>query len=535
MKYKKNIVTFLLAASILMGLPGCKRNKESKPAPTEPIIKQELPKDDETIESSYEKYKKEIMAVSPNYKNLEYYLTSEEVEDLSNYNASLPDCPYTCPKLTDSIDKLVKQIRFNGSICFWDPLSSNKLDFPKDEEYLSDLGIDYFVKSALTDIFSNATNNIAEDLCALSDYKIALSTDVSSDDVLANCSYNTHTITLYYERIKVNARIMAASKAYDSDLSVDEIYKEELIKRINLTLIHEINHARQNRCKHTKENAINNTIVNYSTEGPSFICEASAESSLYNLELDEDSDSKTRYDYTYLEERAKEGLLLLINMTSDSIEPYYNAIYDGKLDDLYEFFNLETKEEIESFYRILYTLDTLSSRSKLSSISNDIWELKDKVGNEYLIDITKLALKNMINYTISHPDFTLEENVTLFDVLKAKISVAASTYDVEVGRDIYGEEFIENFNFLMETYESFLMNYYNVDHADALYSGMDLGLINATMINNETYESDELIKAYELIEKFPVFKAIAFSDYIIVDGYINGYFFDSMQELSRIR
>lgn len=167
----------------------------------------------------------------------------------------------------------------------------------------------------------------------------------------------------------------------------------------------------------------------------STLLESAAESEIYNKKKYSEK-LVSKKDFNYSKEREKESLLLLLGICRDnvSLEDYYNAIYDSNLSSFYNFFDANTKEKIYDLYKIIYSIDAASLNNELGlnlqkEISKNFSEmsLEYLVGYGYRIDILKKVLKNMANYTVNNPDFSLEENVVLFDIVKNLITSNAYT------------------------------------------------------------------------------------------------------------
>lgn len=411
--------------------------------------------ENENIKEITQDYIENINDINPTYNHEEYFLTKEEVDSIIKSASN----DVKCSNIIDSnrkvaIEKLVDQI-YQNSVEFVDNNPEYKLQNDDNKEcvipssylgYDEKLGYDlkYFLKSALTDIFEKATNDINEDFCLLSETKVVFSSD-TLDGTQGDYDAEENQINIYYQ----NANIKPDATMSD--------FREE----INVIISHEFDHVRQFKCNHRSKNNEYVTI-NYSNHIPILI-ESSAESALYNQKIDNKYLSKSTYDYAYILEREDEALLLLMGITNPSIDGYYNSIFDSDPQALYNYFQLDS-DDIETFYRILYSIDTKYFRTDLSidmfpELTSTYYELEKILGNDYRIDIFRLALKNLARYTSSHPDFSLKDNLTLFNVIKNTLIHDIYFKDDE---EINDYDFLSRFSYLERFYIEFISDIYNV-------------------------------------------------------------------------
>lgn len=547
MNIKKRIMSILLATSILLGTSACDhKDEEQKQEPSVTGPEAILPTkdgstpnvEDPTKEAEYvTKFREEIDSVKPQYKLLDHYLSDDIVEEIKAQEDAETPCTFAMEDFDAAIDDVVAKIRestldstsrpniYDGYADFKEDYFDGKYDFT------------YFIKLCLTDVLSHSTNDIREDLCTLSKWDIVLSDENPYDHADGRTNYPAKRIVVYMK--KVVDFIKEQVSLEEGTANKKERFQELLYARIYMILSHEIDHARQSKCDHRKtEDDI--WLRNYANHiKSSTIIESSAESALYNLNIDPQSSEKTYLDYAYIDLRQDESLLLLMGMTNSSIDGYYNGIFDTKFSEMYDFFHLETKEELESFYHILYSIDSVNGRTNLQDeITYDGKEsgLEYQVGNAYLIDIFKISLKNMMEYTLSHPDFTIEENTAMFEILKNKMSLRARLFDSEAIRFCYGEDFIAQFDALIESYETFLKEHYKDANAEYyIVCGSDISLecINENVLGISgitEYSVEDQSKADAFLKKFPVVRSIIYTEYLSPDLYDNIYFFDSMRE-----
>ena len=140
-------------------------------------------------------------------------------------------------------------------------------------------------------------------------------------------------------------------------------------------------------------------------------------------------DNPSKYSFNFYDEKQSEELLLTLGLFRDEVtyNDYYNAIYDSNLEALHKFFNATTEEEVNKLYAIFYAIDAVNLKNDLLFThynKNDLIsknDIKSFVGHSYKIDIFKIVLKNMIQYTNTHNDFSVEDNLVMFNLIKSLI------------------------------------------------------------------------------------------------------------------
>lgn len=522
MKNKKRAVAFTLATSILFGASGCTpREKSETPSPSEPILEEQLPKHDKDLVLKYDDLIDEIHV---EYKNEDCYLNANTIESINDNEANDNVCTYSYDNLDEALDELVLAIKSN-SLNAKEMKDSYKYTLPSEVQKEKDIEIDMdsLLLQALKEVFGTATNNINEDICTLMDCKIFLSNKVPEDKA-ADYSRNNNRITIYYKHLIAQADAYANIDYFNSsDKSFEELFAFHLKDQFVSTLKHEINHARQNKCKHRNNNF--ETPSKYAGNNASTFCETTAESAIYNLEPNKMSE-KSNYQLSYSEERYDEALFLMMGVTNESMDLYYNCYFDSDFSKLYEFLNIKSKEDMQALFNILYAIDSYNSRSPLTmSRDKNNTSYDYVIGNDYLIDIYKLALKNMVNYTVNHPDFTFNDNANLFLILNNMITNEASmtNYDY-TDTPTYGDTFINSFDTLDTYYQNFLIDHYGVNYADIMdaFNNNYINEANLIAMNNDNATNKENIeKASNLLEEFPVLKSILYAHYVIPDAYFD--------------
>lgn len=462
--------------------------------------------ENENIKEITQDYIESIKDIKPVYDHEEYFLTKEEVDSIINSASNDVKCSNVIDSdREEAIEKLVDQI-YQNSVEFVANNPKYKLKNDTDEKgsipsgYLGcdeKLGynLKYFLKSALTSVFENATNDINEDFCLLSETEVIFSSD-KPDGVKGEYDNDTNQIYIYYQ----NTDLLTDPTILD--------FQEE----INQILSHELAHARQHKCNHrSKKNEQATISYNNST---TTLIESSAESAIYNL--CEKNTSKKTYDYSYMLQREDEALLFLIGITNPSINGYYNAIFDSNPKALCDYFQLDS-DDLEAFYRILYAIDTKDFRTDLSldmfpeQIANS-GELAQILGSDYRVDIFNLSLKNLAKYTSSHPDFSLKDNLTLFNIIKNSLINNMFWLDKDdEGKKIYDNDFLTVLPYLEESYVEFVSKAYNVS-IDEIRKIEQINFSCPYDIKDDVNES-------RLITQFPMLNPILYCVDLPFDGY----------------
>lgn len=348
------------------------------------------------------------------------------------------------------------------------------------------------LRKALDHCFQNATNNISEDICALSDIKIVNGRSQYAGIAAGEFNYRTKTITIDFEIIQMDF----ASATYN--YSIDEY--------LTNILTHELNHARQYTCSHRK----NQTITSIDDVGFSSIIESSAESALYNCNTDKINPNNF-YCYKYSEVRYLENLLFLMVAFQENknLDGYYNAIMDTNALNLYDFFGLKTDEDYNNFYDIIYVINTLKGETPLYKKlkNNSRSNIEKLVGENYKIKILDFTLRNL-KKTIQTNVLSIEECLTIYYIIKGEI--IATHYNSYKLKDYYDENIFEDFLIHEKEFFEFLEDYYQIDR-DYIES------LNNTQVK-DNYKAIYEYVLYDknidisLIKKFPIIKNIIWTN-----------------------
>lgn len=581
-KYKKALLSLLLAI-ILPSQNACGRieNNENQTQESldsfESLIKAEStpPLREETnIEESektdYEslelKQKKEIADsylsyydnYEPEYYYEEYLLTKEDVQQIVASTTNNEDCDFVFDYDLEKIKEIIK----NNSKEYIKEHPEFILAFIDEtyyyEMFIPQMFFEIEFANALEEIVENNTNNLNEDFHRMqtlkifygdtslvnedeSRYKVVY--DVNDTIILGYYNEEENIMVLGYESLMISAEqkiedTEEEKSPEDLEFEINENFKEELF----FTISHELNHLRQSMCGCRDANK--HADLCYEDSVMTLI-EASAESELYNLDKTSYYD-RTTYDYTYFFERADEVLLMLIALAKNesNLDDYYNAINDTDLKSLLDFYGLETDDDIYKFYKVLNIIDGLNYRSNLPyTIYKDETEEKTfgyfqkDIGYAYRNEIFAMALNNLVEYTYENEDFSLEDNIMIFNVIKNQVAKFACTWGKttaengeEIYDNIYDPSFVTQLVELENSYVSFLAEYYGVLEKDVRDYEEDIyfyGRYLSRKVNRKDYDNcyykEEYAEASDkLLERFPVLRAILLN---------SGYYEEDYNEL----
>lgn len=205
---------------------------------------------------------------------------------------------------------------------------------------------------------------------------------------------------------------------------------------------------------------------------------------------------------------------------------------------LLEFYNLDTYEDKQNFFNILYIIDGINCRndliyncySKKQIESLEVKELKDDIGYGYKIEILKKCLKDAVIYTINNPDFVLEDNLLIFNIIKNKIVNDSYYLEEKKGNlgiieyeRIYDEKFVNQILELENKYVEFLENYYGMNKDLILEKEDEIKPYIKNVVNNvnNKYDGDLTYydKTVDILNRFPMLKTIIYTEYYDIDEY----------------
>lgn len=546
LKWRENFVALSLALVISFTCTGC-QSKEVEEELEEPFsysqdeekLNKVVVEDSEPVKEEEElniaSYLEAIMSVPIMYNYEEYYLTYEQVEKLILEAEKKVECHNEYSgNLEEEIEELISQIEDNSlkflegypeyeRILWFKDLYLGELD--TDVDFLN-IVFNITLKFALKHCLEDATNDIAEDICKLKELSIVAKRGNFQDD---------ESIVFGSYLPELNAIVLNVDTIYQellNEKNEEELGVLELDEAIEKTLLHELNHVRQQACSCRLEEDAPSTLEYQ--DAYSFIMEASAESALYNQEQDYMAFYKEKYDYTYYFERERETLILFLGLFHDDIkiDDYYNAIFDSDLEAFYRFCGVKTEEEKYVLHKIWFALDSLES---FNSFPYEVTgekvltrgKIQDIVGTSYCVDIFKLVLSHMVDYTFSNSELTVEDNLALFNIIKSIIVEEARKLE-ETGNEedpyyfVYDAETKSSIKELENLYIDFLSDYYEMSEEELrdLEQKCDISLYRCNANSDDLsfvyrYNFDE----YLFLDKYPILKYILSMSYISKDDY----------------
>lgn len=546
LKWRENFVALSLALVISFTCTGC-QSKEVEEELEEPFsysqdeekLNKVVVEDSEPVKEEEElniaSYLEAIMSVPIMYNYEEYYLTYEQVEKLILEAEKKVECHNEYSgNLEEEIEELISQIEDNSlkflegypeyeRILWFKDLYLGELD--TDVDFLN-IVFNITLKFALKHCLEDATNDIAEDICKLKELSIVAKRGNFQDD---------ESIVFGSYLPELNAIVLNVDTIYQellNEKNEEELGVLELDEAIEKTLLHELNHVRQQACSCRLEEDAPSTLEYQ--DAYSFIMEASAESALYNQEQDYMAFYKEKYDYTYYFERERETLILLLGLFHDDIkiDDYYNAIFDSDLEAFYRFCGVKTEEEKYVLHKIWFALDSLES---FNSFPYEVTgekvltrgKIQDIVGTSYCVDIFKLVLSHMVDYTFSNSELTVEDNLALFNIIKSIIVEEARKLE-ETGNEedpycfVYDVETKSSIKELENLYIDFLSDYYEMSEEELrdLEQKCDISLYRRIANSDDLsfvyrYNFDECL----FLDKYPILKYILSMSYISKDDY----------------
>lgn len=161
-----------------------------------------------------------------------------------------------------------------------------------------------------------------------------------------------------------------------------------------------------------------------------------------------------------------EAMILLLGAFNEnaSLEDYYRAIYDSDIFALQNFLGITTREEMEEFYQILNSMDTvfLGNDELFEKYSNELNLniTRREVGLGYRAKILQKFLISLVEYKKCHADFSLEEQLLFLNVGKNLIVKNIAYYTSD---ELLQSESAQNIIFMEQRYVEFLSDYYQLD------------------------------------------------------------------------
>lgn len=429
------------------------------------------------------------------YNNEELYITDEEINNIIESASTAEICTY---EFEGDFEGLIS--------CIEDNTNNFILENPEYSNFLSNDQYKKILRRILAKLYINGTNNKKEDLHRISTISIVFGST-------SQLSSKEGTDGLYLAYYDDELNVIVLNEEYIRLVAQDKIVSFEY--NLSYVLEHELNHVRQSNCDCRVSN-YNDIAYN---EYVSFIIESTAESSIYN----QGNSVMNINNYSYEEERIHESEILLLGLlTNKSIDEYYNAVYDNDLNKLFHFLNLD-ENEIDDFYKILYSIDGMLCRNDLPyDILDDVEgitykEIKDAIGFSYKENLFKILITKLITYTTIN-DISLEENLVLYNFMRNTVINGCYSYD-DINDTIvrvYDKETINNIYLMDEQYISFLSEKYKITKEEIReIERIDIYITMITIRNivegEESYDS-YLKEASTMLEKYPLLANIIKND-----------------------
>ena len=448
-----------------------------------------------------------------NYNYQEYLISKEEVDNIYNLLSKENLCNYVNDKNVEEIYKMI----LNNSVKYC--LNNLIYDFCFSD--VDDVKLKDIFMLVIDEHFNTSINNINEDLCKMQD--LAIVYDYSEEDLNLFGWYDVerNIICLCPNSIKSYADILLARKG----LSLNkEDYNVFLSRCYYNVLSHEFEHMYHYSCDCNGEEYDYMTVFSSSKreDGKYYFSlneEASSESIFINFDREENLlyyDEKiniTNYDYVYLNERSEESLFWLLSLFNNEsdINNYYKAIEDTNINLLLDFFDMNNDVDRYNYYKILYTLDGIRKRSDLLDkyekdfgiieTSDDYNQYVNNIGSGYRAEIFRVFLSRLVKYTDLNKDFTIEENLLLFNFVKDKI------VDANYGDNyVWDENFVNDILFLEENYVKFLSDFYKVSYDNVRNLEMEIDKYNLMMLDTNSLDGNYI--ASNLFKRFPMLEII---------------------------
>lgn len=499
MKKQNKIRLMSILISLGLSLTGCNSqynsfNNDTQNEPIEETIEPSeiMPEATEKPSTVESYYLEQLNSINPSFNYEEYYYDMDYLDELLEENETIEDCSY----------------KFDGNIgTVVDQIIKNTNEFIKDNDnFTSAFANDNSYRSAITECLRNiatyCNNDLNSDFHQISNMAI----------VLGNRDYfSQENELLLYTAVYENDLniIIVNQELLQSIIEYNDFPKSSFIYYV---ISHEVNHTRQNVCPCNEDYKY--SAFNYSLDGCSFLIESSAESDLYNTRDFED----ILLQFSYQDERKSEGELFLLSILNhEDSSQYYNAIFDIDYEGFFDFLNLTTDEEKLNLLRIIESIDAKYCRNNIPyNIYDDVSkvtynELIGKIGFTYKELIFKRCLINLINYTEENPDFSLQDNLVILNIIKSYLIDETYTYaenDENISR-IYDTDTISNMMNMESIYVNYLVAKYNTSEESIReYESIEVKvLIEAIMAIAAEDDKDYGVYtsyAQELVSKFPM-------------------------------
>lgn len=487
------------------------------------------------------------------YLHPEYLASDNSIEELKETMYNEKECNYinydNPPKIMNRIKENTND--FITAIGDYDYINaidvSNLSDsFVDSTTYYNYQKLTSFINDIIYDevqklVSGKLTGDNNEDLCKMYDLKVLLDTGTqvynkSGGTTLARYDEETNCIIIYLDAFLHGYNAKNHNETYSMEEN-DSIPLEnyEILK---LSILHEINHMRQNICDDRKTRGQLNDTISYDNDVITSLLESSAESSIYT---EGGMDFNPKYDVnnyyksnTYTQEKSFENELFLLSITDNNktIDDYYASIFNSDIKGLIDCFDLKNDNDIKAFLNILKQYDAINLRNNLAIyIDSDIVKESNFVlprainamGRNWKLDLLRLSLRNLINYNLENKKkLSKEEIVTLEKIILYQVCDYACTYETNLNGKLkidssgdvittYDKSFVNQFIELENKFNNYIMKSYNMSSTEYMILSNKVNKIvsnmySKTRYNNDSTPNNEFIES--LLEKFPKLKVV---------------------------
>lgn len=573
--FKQRFLAFSLAISMLL-TSSCGKNKNDangqntnsansslgnldEEQSTNPIIS------GEQIESEQKQleiagYQEFFANFRPNYK-YEIPIPEEIIDTIINYNDKKVPCQYN---FDGDYNKVIEQIKQNSkefinkypefNYCFSEDNFGLTIDNFAEvcEEQIVNVQMEpntktqLFMEIALEYTLAiykeTATNNINDDIHQMNNLVVVVGDPMQfydnvylNDKVKITSDYDEAVVLGIYDGDQNVIIVNAGAILLNYDYSYSHLQKQ--LNSLITVLIHEFNHMREHSCECRYQNGDVDTTWYYNNPFISSYDEAAAESEIYNLNKDPeqilpanpDDNKKVNLYYSYPTLRDSESLLLLLGITQDNIpiDNYYNAVFDTDLAKLFKFFGAQTREDVERIFGIAYLIDGINGRNDFgwkllgyddTNVPINHQDLQNAIGFSYKTDLLALILKNLVNYTETHPDFSWKENLATYNIIRNLIIDDFDDPNIdEEERNNFAKDIVQ----LNENYLKYIACKYDLtyDEVEMYCNGAENSLILLNAMSKYYFLDDEDVYYEDTINnlttRFPLLKNILFTNLLI--------------------
>lgn len=487
------------------------------------------------------------------YLHPEYLASDNSIEELKETMYNEKECNYinydNPPKIMNRIKENTND--FITAIGDYDYINaidvSNLSDsFVDSTTYYNYQKLTSFINDIIYDevqklVSGKLTGDNNEDLCKMYDLKVLLDTGTqvynkSGGTTLARYDEETNCIIIYLDAFLHGYNAKNHNETYSMEEN-DSIPLEnyEILK---LSILHEINHMRQNICDDRKTRGQLNDTISYDNDVITSLLESSAESSIYT---ESGMDFNPKYDVnnyyksnTYTQEKSFENELFLLSITDNNktIDDYYASIFNSDIKGLIDCFDLKSDNDIKAFLNILKQYDAINLRNNLAIyIDSDIVKESNFVlprainamGRNWKLDLLRLSLRNLIDYNLENKKkLSKEEIVTLEKIILYQVCDYACTYETDINGKLkidssgdvittYDDSFVNQFIELENKFNNYIMKSYNMSPTEYMILSNKVNKIvsnmySKTRYNNDSTPNNEFIES--LLEKFPKLKVV---------------------------